>query len=241
MRVTPRDYKVLKLLFENRLGTNSQISDKFYEGKNRRNSRRRLKMLTDKGLLLKAQDIYLNQKCFYHITSKGLNKIYPKQQNRGLKLKSPNPMHDYGLTQLRDIFDCSKIIHEYYTENMLLMNSNLIFSDDIFKNRDDLRPDALFVTTSKGKKFYHAIELELNQKGHIYYQNKIREYHTNEKIYSVLFISNSETIEKKVMEVEKKLFPHGRTIFYYGCFQSLLEKKLPFRFLNCFGIEWSFK
>lgn len=242
IKITDRDKKIFMYLFENRLATNLDILHKFYAGKNKRNSRKRLEKLKRNGFIAMAASEGLKQRFFYYLTLKGLETIYSDGHFfKGFRLKSPNPHHDYALASLRNVLKESKMIHEYYTENMIQSDIKDCFVEKIFKDDGNFSPDALFVTKSKGEKFYNTVELELTQKGVNFYRRKIRKYYLNEKISYVLFISNSKTIEKKVMQTEKQLYPNIKTMFYYANFKAFLDKKLPFKFVNCRGVEWNFE
>ena len=215
------------------------IKDEFFGKSTRRNTARRLAKLRRAGLLGMESSINLKKRIFYFITKEGLKTVYPQAVFfPGVKLKTPNPVHDHVLLQVRRIFGRSKIIHEYYTENMLAMDTVRDRNENIFCSDVDTIPDALFITRSDTKKFYNAVEVELQEKSKKRYGDKIQRYYYNKKIPYVIFISATKGIEKKVMAEEKRLHPEVSTKFYYGNLSSLRKQKLPFTLKSCHGIEF---
>ena len=178
-------------------------------------------------------------KYFYFIRTEGLKICFPKSKTlKGIRLKSPNIRHDFFLTEVRNVLENANIIHDYFTENMLKLDSFQWQMGDIFRNDQSFLPDALFITKDSDGPIYNAIELELNQKGSKNYQEKIQKYYFNRKISYILMISGSQAIENRIMEEEKSLHPTGNTKFFYGNLQSLLNEKLPFTFRSCNDVEY---
>ena len=239
IRITERDKKILHLLFENRMATNWEIRNRFFNEKSRINVAKRLKKLRDAELIGMEKSVNLKRNTFYFIKPLGLKNIYPFVNfSHGIKLKSPNLVHDLTLVKLRNIFNNSEIIHKYYTENMLMLDLDQREIDNIFSYDERFRPDALFITRTNTGKIHNAIEVELSAKSAERYANKIQRYYLNEEISFVLFISNSHSIIKKVIAEEKMLYPEDNPKFYYGDLNFLFQKKLPFIFENFKGVEF---
>lgn len=239
--LTERDRKLLHFLFENRGATLWEINNLIFHSKHRQNVSKRLKKLRDAKLIGMDTSMDLPGRYFYFIQSGGLKKCYPQSKTlKGLRLKSPDIEHDFTLMQVKNVLEKSRIIHYYYTENMMFLDSFQWQIGDIFKYDRSFRPDALFITVDDDGPIYNAVELEINQKGSKNYREKIQKYYFNRKISYVLLISSSRTIEKRIMQEEKSLYPTGNTKFFYGDLKSLLEKKLPFSFKSCNGVEYKF-
>ena len=239
--LTERDRKLLHFLFENRGSTLLDINSNIFHSKHRQNIFKRLKKLRDVKLIGMDTSMNLPSRYFYFIQSRGLKECYPKNKTlKGLRLKSPDVRHDFLLMKVRNVLEESQIIHHYYTENMMFLDSFQWQMGDVFKYDHSLRPDALFITVDDDGPIYNAVELEINQKGSKNYREKIQKYYFNRKISYVLLISSSRTIEKRIMQEEKSLHPTGNTKFFYGNLESLLEEKLPFVFKSCNGVEYKF-
>ena len=236
--LTERDRELLHFLFESRGSTLSDIHNRFFHSRHPKNVANRLRKLRDAKFIGMDTSMDLPSRYFYFIQSRGLKKCYPKAKTlKGLRLKSPDLRHDFLLTQIKDILQKSQIIHDYYTENMMFLESFQWQIGGIFKHDRSFRPDALFITVDDDGPIYNAVELEINQKGSKNYREKIQKYYFNRKISYVLMISGSRTIEKKIMEEEKSLHLTGNTKFFYGNLESLLEQKLPFTFKSCNGAK----
>ena len=234
-----RDRELLLFLFENRGGTLSDIGKDIFQVKQRQTIQRRLKKLRDAKLIGMDTSMDLPGRYFYFVQPRGLRRCYPKSKTlKGLRLKSPDVEHDFLLIQVRNVFEESKIIHNYYTENMMFLDLFRWQIEDVLKYDRSLRPDALFITVDDDGPIYNAVELEINQKGQQSYRDKIQKYYFNRKISYVLLISSSRTIEKRIMKEEKFLYPTGNTKFFYGNLESFLEGKLPFVFKSCNGVEY---
>ena len=235
-KLTERDLKVLRLLFENRVATNWDINQKFFNDQERRDVGKRLKRLRDINLIGMDTDLSLDRMYFYYLLPSGLKKCFPGGRGLdGLRLRSPYVAHDYMLSRVRNVLEQSRLIHDYYTENMLALDSYQSEIGHIFKFYDQFHPDVIFSMVGKKGKIYNALEVELHQKGQEDYRRNIQQYYFNEKISYVFFVSSSRAIENKVMAEEKRLYPRGNTKFYYGGLKTLLSKKLPFAVKNCRG------
>lgn len=238
--MTPRDERLLHYLFENRGGTLSDINRDIFQNRSIPTVHKRLKKLREARLIEMTATIDLPERYFYFISPRGLKRCYPDSKNLGgVKLKSNNIRHDFLLSKVRNILEGSKFIHHYYTENMMSLDTFQWQIGDIFKyNRQQFRPDAIFITMSKDGPIYNAVELETSQKGSKRYNHKMKYYYFNREISYVILISPSKTIEKRIMMEEKKIRPKGNTKFFYGHLKSLLEKKMPFTFKNCNGAKY---
>ena len=235
----PRDIKILTYLFENRGATLNELRNTFFDGKSKKTVYRRLVKLRTNGLLATGVSGHLKELYYYYITSKGFKKCYQSKDNfDGIRHKSPNFAHDNAMTKVRYIMERSRIIHNYYTENMMSLNLYQWQLGDIFMNNMSFRPDALFVTKTEKEIFFNAIELELNQKGSKEYSKKIINYYLNRNIAFVIVITSSKTIKNMIAAEEKRLYPDGVKKIYYGNFKDLVDKKLPFVFKNSGGFEY---
>lgn len=138
------------------MGTNGDIRNRFFSSKARVNNAKRLRKLRNAKLIGMEKSVCLERNTFYFITLTELKTIYPEAKYfHGAKLKTPNINHGFKLTQLRNILNHSKIIKDYCTDNMLMLDIIQSEIDNIFKFDRGFRPDALFVTkTIEGEKLY---------------------------------------------------------------------------------------
>ena len=244
IRLTDRDLEIFRFLFENRLATSADVAKELFKNESGRSARARLKKLIDCGYVSRGLTVDLEKIYFYFLTHKALKKIYPDNQfSEGMRLMSPNLLHDYTLLKVRNMFKKSQIIHSYYTENMIAVD---VIQDEIggIFNKNygqNFRPDAIFVTETETKKFHNAVELEMHSKSIQAYRDKIHSYYENKSINTVVFISRSESIQKKVMTEEKRLCPGENTKIFYCVLKRFLKSKPPFPLVNCSGREWNFE
>ena len=227
LQFTDRDREIFQFMFENRMATAMDITNRFFNQNARRNVIRRLNKYKKAGLVGMDASPDLKQVYFYFLKNAGIKKLYPDAEFLdGNRLKSPNPVHDSTLMEVRNILSKSRIIHEYYTENMLEADDTLEYkSHGMLSGYDDVRPDALFITKSDKRIILNTVELELSAKSRNRYIDLIQRYYLNEKISYVIFISATKSIEKKVMTLEKELYPKGNTKFYYGNLKDFRKKK----------------
>ena len=237
--LTKRDKDVLHYLFENRGATISEIKNMFFSKTSRKNVSRRLKKLQNAKLIKMDTSIDLKCRYFYYITNDGLELCYPKNSSiKGMRLKPPNIEHDFTMSKIRNIFSKSRIIFNYYTENMLFHNYYQLQLNEILNTEDALIPDALIETKDENGPIYTAIELEISEKGPKIYKKKIQDYYFNSKIDYVIVITKSNTVRNIIMNEEKKLYPQKNKKLFYGELSEFFERKLPFVFENSSGIEY---
>ena len=148
--MTERDLKILRLLFENRVATNWDINQKFFNAQERRDVGKRLKRLRDINLIGMDIDLGLDRRYFYYLLLGGLKKCFPGCKGMdGLRLKSPYVAHDYMLSRVRNVLEQSRFIHDYYTENMLALDLYQSEIGHIFKSYDQFYPDVIFSMVGK--------------------------------------------------------------------------------------------
>ncbi|MCY4644086.1 MAG: hypothetical protein OXB88_05655 [Bacteriovoracales bacterium] len=240
--LTERDFKILHFLFENRSVERVDIENQFFGDRQKRNVTRRLKKLRDAKLIEMDKGIDFKSGYYYFLSLKGLKKIYPHGKAlRGLKLKSADPGHDLTLLKIRNALEGLGIIHEYYSENMLMLDIIRDQVRHIFRYDDGFIPDALFLTQTKDREIYNAVELELNRKSISRYRDKIQRYYFNDKISYVLFISPSKSIKKIVMEEEKRLYSDKNSKFYYGNLKAFIQEKGPIVLESYDGVKFELR
>ena len=237
--LTKRDKDVLHYLFENRGATSLEIKNMFFSKISKRNALRRLKKLQDSKLIKMDTSIDLKCRYFYYITNDGLELCYPENISiKGMRLKSPNIEHDFTMSNIRNIFSSSRIIFNYYTENMLFLSYYQSQLGGVLNIEDSLIPDAIIETRDKDGPIYTAIELEISEKGPKIYKRKIQNYYFNSKIDYVIVITKSNTVQNIIMNEEKKLYPQKNKKLFYGRLSEFFERKLPFVFENSSGVEY---
>ena len=129
-----RDRELLLFLFENRGGTLSDLGKDIFQVKQRQTIQRRLKKLRDAHFIGMDISMDLPGRYFYFIQPRGLKRCHPKSKTlKGLRLKSPDVRHDFLLIQVRNVLEKAKIIHTYYTENMMFLDSFRWQIEDVFK------------------------------------------------------------------------------------------------------------
>ena len=117
-----RDFKIMQLLFENKIVSREQIGRRFFPNICKDTVNRRLRKLVDLGLLRRKRAFEGRLAIWgYSLTLDGLDKIKPKlpYEVKTRATRSECPLHDIALNDIRQAFEAKSIVQEYYPENVL--------------------------------------------------------------------------------------------------------------------------
>ena len=117
-----RDWRIMRLLFENKIVSREQIGDQFFPGVCKDTVNKRLRKLVDTGLMRRKRTFAERLAIWgYSLTLSGLDQIKPKlpYEVKTRATRSECPLHDIALNDVRQVFEAKATVQRYYTENIL--------------------------------------------------------------------------------------------------------------------------
>ncbi len=229
--ITKRDERLFHYLYLNKVASTEQIRRDVFDNKARQVVHRRLSKLIDVNYL---EVTYLREKgnrTVYSLSKKAFKEhIGEKKELKRQQRKSQSIHHDLALVDIRQkLLSCS-MVKSYFTENALLGG---IFDDNpIVKAIREQNPDAIIEITTDEESIFLPLEFERSTKFSHRYNKLISRYYLNKEVQAVLFISERESIQKKVMQTEKRIVKNGEPKFFYITLGEVLSGEERSHFKN---------
>lgn len=223
---TPRQQKILQLLFENKVMAREHIARQIFPERVPSIASESLKRLQQEILIQKTFDSSLQRKnCFfYQIFEDGIEavkKFYP-HEIIGNPKRSYAVNHDLGLTDLREKIERKESVERYYTENVLNF-SREICEEQKFKSYIDIQSDAVLTVKNPEETLTGALEFEPTAKNFDRYRSKIFDYYTKKEIRFVLYVYTNDSTMRVIRQVEDEIKPDGKTKLYFSSFENVMN------------------
>ncbi|MDC1174191.1 hypothetical protein OAT67_02275 [Bacteriovoracaceae bacterium] len=229
--ITKRDEKLFRYLFVNKVATNSHLQADVFEHASKQAVHRRLDKLITAGFI---EAIYLRgngNRLVYSLSKKALLKfIGGREELKRLQRKSSSVLHDLGLLEIKRRLSKCNYVENYLSENVLVSG--------IFDDESDIReirkvhPDAILKVSMPDRHFNFPLEYEASAKFAGRYDKLMAKYYLMDEVKAVLFISKSITIQKKVMQAEKKRCKNTSGKFFYCLYENVIELGEKAQFIN---------
>lgn len=232
--LTERDLLVLNFLFEQRVANFEQIANRFFPQTKVFNVYRRLTKLAKAKFIVKigvqTEGFILN---VYGLDESGLSAV-----SKGYKFsitkplyKSDSILHDVALVDIRERFRKTKMVVEYYTENVLQGCGNFLDNEN-FKSFVHLNSDAaLTIRTSSGQHNV-ALEYEVSDKQKSRYEKKLTDYYFAPTIAGVFYICENPFIENLIKRVDVEVGAKSEPKVYTCLRQNLQNENGSMVFTN---------
>jgi len=220
MRITDRDIKIIKYVYEMKFCASDDVHEMFFAGEKVRTKRYsfvRLKRLVDEGYLrIFKNNLYRSG--FYFISNLGLNLLRVSFRDELFPKKAPSKMdtryfeHDHNVAKCRTYLEREGLAKNWVSERVIvhdLMTKNGSFqSKYMLQNlQKSMIPDGLF-ETRRGETC--AFELEFSLKSNRDLKAKLSNLHKEASLKKglfsrVLIIAGSQRIESSVLKVTREL------------------------------------
>lgn len=228
---TERDERLFRYLFANKIATNIHLQEDIFHHASKQAVHRRLDKLIKSGFI---EAHYLREngnRLAYSLSKKALLQFIggPQELNR-LQRKSNSVSHDLGLLEIkRRLHQCS-FVKAYLSENLLVSG---IFDDEgEIKEIRKINPDAILKVSVGENTFYFPLEYEASAKYAKRYDKLMADYYLMDEVKAALFVSKSVTIQKKVMQAERKRCQHRPGKLFYCLYQNVIELGEKAQFVN---------
>ncbi len=234
-----RDFKIMRLLFENKIVSREQIGDQFFPNVCKDKVNRRLRKIAGLGLIKKTT-AYVERRAIsgYSLTLRGLTKITPTLPYK-IKTKATRsecPLHDIALNDIRQVFEAKATVQGYYTENVLQTRTDFK-NNEWFKPFIALNSDAMIAVDSKVGTLNFAIEFDTTHKNHRSYRRKLYAYYRQQKIDGVLYICANRYILHTLLKLDREAAErhYCQSKFYFAMFNDVVDTKSEMIFKSASG------
>jgi len=231
VHISKRDEKLFRYLFINKVATNQHLQSDIFNHASKQAVHRRLDKLIKAGFI---EAIYLRgngNRLVYSLSKNSLLKfIGGREELKRLQRKSSSVFHDLGLLEIKRRLSKCSYVESYLSENVLVSG----FFDDESDIREirKVHPDAILKVSMPDRHFYFPLEYEASAKFAKRYDKLMAKYYLMEEVKAVLFISKSITIQKKVMQSEKKRCKNKSGKFFYCLYENVIELGEKAQFIN---------
>ena len=229
--ITERDEKLFRYLFVNKVATNIHLQADIFKNASKQAIHRRLDKLIKGGFIEASYLRSCGNRLAYSLSKKALlNFIGGKKDLQRLQRKSSAITHDLGLLEIKKQLSKCKLVENYLSENILAC--------EIFDDESDIReikkihPDAIVKVKQLDHIFYFPLEYEASPKFAKRYDKLITRYYLMEEVKAVLFICKNITIQKKVMQAERKKCSARSGKFFYCLYENVMKLGEKVQFIN---------
>ena len=233
IRITKRDERLFKYLYENKLANQKQINRDLFKSIARTTVGRRINKLIRKKLLVMNFLEGING-CYrtYSITEKAFKLYLGGEFDDAYReqFQSNYPHHDLDLVDIRSVLLKREDIKLYISENILQSGMELPEKDyfSLIKHN----PDAVLKVDVQGDIFTFFLEYESSMKSMLRYESFLRKYYFDKKVEAVFFIYKDKKIFDKILSLEKNIFSHRRPRLFYCSLDEILSTKDKITFVN---------
>ena len=221
--VTNRDLDIFRFLFESKVATSQQISDKIFPGRHITAATRRLRKLSNLSLI-RRKPINLRNRSItsYSLSEQGFSKYLAKTlpELSRKQLRSDSIEHDIVLCEIRSLFESYAKVTSFHTENMLQSLTDYSKSSK-FSPFIDRNSDAVIELESTDSNMIIPIEYEASLKANSRIFQVIYDYYANDKILLTLYICKNDSIMKKLISIEEKVAPEKLRKVYFASLDAI--------------------
>ncbi len=212
--VTKRDDLLFHYLFVNKVATVVDIQKDIFNNIQLRVVHNRLKKLSNAGFIEAQSQREMRNRLVYFLTKLGFRKsIADDGVAKRIQLKSDSIEHDLTVLQIKRKFRQFENVLGFYSEN--LVRSGLMDDYPEMKELRELRPDAVVKLKVQDKIHFVPLEYEASVKSPRRNAKLLSKYYLNPFVPGVIFISKTDTIERKICQKELAKNSDYKGKFYY--------------------------
>ena len=223
MILTERDKSLFRYLFVNKVATVEDIRRDIFAGIDKKTVHRRLLKLSKIKLIEASGQREHGNRMVYFLTKKAFREhIAEDGVAKRVQLKSDCVEHDLALLEIKRKLRALKKVLKVYSEN--LVRSGLVdnASPEMARLRE-LHADAIVKLEIQGKTHFLPLEYEASAKHTKRNAKLLAKYYTNACVAGVIFISKSDTIERRMRAEESRGSPKRQGKFYYCLLDNVLN------------------
>ena len=221
-QITDRDFEVLKFLWRWKVTTTAVLITKFFPGCKPMTAYNRLCALQNNGII-RSRNPYHGQGGLWSLTDEGYERIRGKLfflfDLKELGFKSEYPGHDLLVSALHNgewLLDPPPGVEMFSEQELRRVNPE--FYPPWVPRLQTNRPDGYFRVPIGNRKRTIAIEVELNQKAKIQYQEVARFYRSETGIERVIWLTDTQAFGRNLNSILKKeddreSYPHAFVSF----------------------------
>ena len=202
-----RDFKLMCLLFENKIISRDQIHEQFFPDASKNTVNRRLRKIISIDLI-KRRSIAVGRRVIYgySLTQCGLAKIKSRMpyEVKSRATRSECPLHDIALNDIRMAFEAKASVQNYYTENVL-QTCDEYRDNEKFLPFVELNSDAMAEVDSKAGMLNLAIEFDATHKSKRRYSQKVNDYYEKQEVDGVLYVCVNKYILHTLQRIDKEV------------------------------------
>ena len=215
MYLLPQDKLFLKYVHSVKVATYKQIQRDCYPKIKVDTVSKRLRNLElNKFLRIEISRSLLGKTCLASISKIGFEEFIKNDSTLRKELMSDAIEHDLYLVDIRYVFLNIPATLKYLTENEIQTWGH--------KDRE-LNSDAIVTFSLKERTFTIPIEYELHMKEEKRYESLVRKYYSSKEHPFVFFVTENESILRKISKVEEKLFDWEKPKFFYQTRTNFIE------------------
>jgi hypothetical protein len=223
------DFIFFDYLHSVKVATKKQITRDVYESLSDRTISLRLHKFIRGSLICCELSSKLKGHFIYSLTPFGYKKLIESKGIKRGQLKSDKIYHDLLLVDIRNIFQSSDNILNYYTENDLQVEFRDSETNNFLNAFALTHSDGCIQLHPKENNFYMGIELELSKKSDSRYRETLGQFYSTEDSDIILYITKNCSIADKIKNVDKHFFTTFEAKIYYTTLDSFfVEKSLVF-------------
>lgn len=228
MKLTGRDQAIVKFLFENKISSFAQLKARFFNHASDKALYRRLSKLRKANLVTKSIifDCTGKQVSTFSATKTGIKALLELSNTDllGVKLKSDSANHDVKLVDIRLDIETREKVHDYKTENQILLDSSNGDSKfDLFK---ELGTDAAVkIELQKDWIEWIPIEFELTRKTLERSKEKLQRYLLEKSIPALILIVKDQSLREMFQKLETELVDQTKSKILYSVYSDTVKNE----------------
>lgn len=229
--ITETDERLFRYLYGFKVATADQLKRDIYTSHSKRSINRRVSKLIECGFLEISRHETTRSQRVISITPWTFKNYIETGAEHRMELKSAMIEHDLDLLDIAAILKQSEQVLDYYPENIIKAHCVPELEQHTFLN--NIHPDALVKVEVKNGTFMFPLEYENSRKFMNRYEELFNRYYSHNDIPAVLYICSSESLLRRVQNIEAKFIAGQRPKFCYKLFPDLKQDtSLKFTTLN---------
>lgn len=243
LMITERDKAILLYLFRNKVVSRAQMHKFFFRNASIKAVTQRLGKLSRYGLV---KSIYFekngNSHRAYTIDKKGVIFIsnYLPCEIQENRYKSDALEHDMALSEINFIFENLSMVYDVKTESELQSFGETI-DDDGLLPFFEMRSDRAILVDGKNGRKYLALEYERTLKSYSRNRSKFEKYYLQSNIPAVLYICETDTILKSLIQIDENLCKERASKMYFCTMDNIRNYAEGITFQRFDGRQLVFK
>ena len=219
-----RDEKLFRYLFVNKIATVEDIRRDVFGNISPKTVHRRLVKLSCKGFIEASGQRERGNRMLYFLSKKGFRTyIADDRALKRVQLKSDAVSHDLALLEIKRRFNNFEMIQGFYSEN--LIRSGILDDTPMIKRLKEIRPDAIVKIKMNEKILFLPLEYEASSKYSRRNEKLLSKYYTCPDAMAILFISKTDTIEKRIRHKEQARISQRKGKIYYVLLENVTNAK----------------